>query len=157
MLISLSPSCTGGGWGCIWPKPIKILSKTSKYVKPHPFPLGTPAKGDGAQRAELPPVLSARGIAPAWCGGCVPCACRGAVLAEGRQGRRSQVVRCHLAGVGRMCRTSPRASALTSVCSWWRWKREEWLLPSSGHRAELGALFVGVGLKGRALPVPVLG
>lgn len=26
-----------GGW--IWPKPIKILSKTSTYIKPRPFPL----------------------------------------------------------------------------------------------------------------------
>lgn len=35
----------------------------------------------------------------------------------------SQVVCCHLALAGQTCRTNPRASAMTSVCSRWRWKR----------------------------------
>lgn len=35
----------------------------------------------------------------------------------------SQVVCCHLAPAGQTCRTTPRASAMTSLCSRWHWKR----------------------------------
>lgn len=149
--ICLSLSCTGG-W--IWPKPIKILGKTSKYVKPLLLSPSTAAKGDGAPCAALLLALSSRGITPAGCRATCPVPAlpfAGAVLAEGHQGRRigSQVVCCHLTRVGRMCRTSPRASVLTSVCSWWCcWKREEWLLPSSGRRA--GCPICWCGVKGKS-------